>query len=210
MRLSPSNSGPPSLPACASRLFQIPGFCVGGTSIPGVQNKVNCDVIVGYKSVYRMCFAMACFFFLFSVIMIRVRSSKDPRAAVQNGFASATEACCPLLGQHRHRPSHSLSFVSGSGSSSSWCWWASRWGRSSSRMATLTQVRRSEPALGLHLSAAQSRVDLSAPSLVLLWRGGLLHLHHHPAHPAGGLRPLLEPGLAAERRGRKQEVLVWR
>lgn len=67
-------------------LKKIPGFCVGGTAIPGMQNKVNCDIIVGYKSVYRMCFAMACFFFLFSVIMIRVRSSKDPRAAIQNGF----------------------------------------------------------------------------------------------------------------------------
>lgn len=66
--------------------YQIPGFCVGGSSIPGIQNHVNCDVIVGYKSVYRMCFAMGCFFFLFSIIMIRVRSSKDPRAALQNGF----------------------------------------------------------------------------------------------------------------------------
>lgn len=53
--------------------------------MPGVENQVNCDVIVGYKSVYRMCFAMTCFFFLFSVLMIGVRSSKDPRAAVQNG-----------------------------------------------------------------------------------------------------------------------------
>ncbi|KAF3833607.1 hypothetical protein F7725_024811 [Dissostichus mawsoni] len=50
------------------------------------QNKVNCDIVVGYKSVYRMCFAMACFFFLFSIIMLRVRSSKDPRGAIQNGF----------------------------------------------------------------------------------------------------------------------------
>lgn len=61
---------------------------------------MNCDVIVGYKSVYRMCFAMACFFFLFSVIMIRVRSSKDPRAAIQNGFVFAVRACCPLLDTH--------------------------------------------------------------------------------------------------------------
>ncbi|CAG06009.1 unnamed protein product, partial [Tetraodon nigroviridis] len=74
------------LPGMEEHLKKIPGFCVGGTSIPGVQNKVNCDVMVGYKSVYRVCFAMACFFFLFSAIMIRVRSSKDPRAAVQNGF----------------------------------------------------------------------------------------------------------------------------
>lgn len=71
-------------------IYQIPGFCVGGTSIPmpGIENKVNCDVIVGYKSVYRMCFAMGCFFFLFSIIMIRVRSSKDPRASLQNGYVA--------------------------------------------------------------------------------------------------------------------------
>uniref|UniRef100_UPI003AAD4905 serine incorporator 2 n=1 Tax=Centroberyx gerrardi TaxID=166262 RepID=UPI003AAD4905 len=74
------------LPGMETHLKKIPGFCVGGTSIPGIENKVNCDVIVGYKSVYRMCFAMACFFFLFSIIMIRVRSSKDPRASIQNGF----------------------------------------------------------------------------------------------------------------------------
>ncbi|XP_063041865.1 serine incorporator 2 [Engraulis encrasicolus] len=74
------------LPGMESQLKKIPGFCVGGSYIPGIENKVNCDVIVGYKSVYRMCFAMTCFFFLFSVIMIRVRSSKDPRAAIQNGF----------------------------------------------------------------------------------------------------------------------------
>ncbi|KAL2080563.1 hypothetical protein ACEWY4_024356 [Coilia grayii] len=74
------------LPGMETQLKKIPGFCVGGSAIPGFQNKVNCDIIVGYKSVYRMCFAMTCFFFLFSIIMIRVRSSKDPRAAFQNGF----------------------------------------------------------------------------------------------------------------------------
>ncbi|XP_033492156.1 serine incorporator 2 [Epinephelus lanceolatus] len=74
------------LPGMEEHLKKIPGFCLGGLSIPGIENKVNCDIIVGYKSVYRMCFAMACFFFLFSIIMIRVRSSKDPRAAIQNGF----------------------------------------------------------------------------------------------------------------------------
>ncbi|RVE62335.1 hypothetical protein OJAV_G00156160 [Oryzias javanicus] len=75
------------LPGMETQLRKIPGFCKGGSSvIPGFENQVNCDVIVGYKSVYRMCFAMTCFFFLFSVIMIGVRNSKDPRAAVQNGF----------------------------------------------------------------------------------------------------------------------------
>ncbi|XP_030002938.1 serine incorporator 2 [Sphaeramia orbicularis] len=74
------------LPGMEDHLKNIPGLCVGGASIPGLEGKVNCSIIVGYKSVYRMCFAMTCFFFLFSIIMIRVRSSKDPRAALQNGF----------------------------------------------------------------------------------------------------------------------------
>ncbi|KAM9782650.1 serine incorporator 2 [Neosynchiropus ocellatus] len=74
------------LPGMETQLRKIPGFCQGGTTIPGIENQVDCDILVGYKSVYRMCFAMTCFFFLFSVIMIRVRSSRDPRAAIQNGF----------------------------------------------------------------------------------------------------------------------------
>ncbi|KAI9532314.1 hypothetical protein NQZ68_033255 [Dissostichus eleginoides] len=73
------------LPGMETQLRKIPGFCEGGSTIPGFENHVNCDVIVGYKSVYRMCFAMTCFFFLFAALMIRVRSSKDPRAALQNG-----------------------------------------------------------------------------------------------------------------------------
>lgn len=78
---------------------QIPGFCEGGSSIPGIEGKVNCEIIVGYKSVYRMCFAMACFFFLFSIIMIRVRSSKDPRASVQNGYIFTV--CCSSWHSHK-------------------------------------------------------------------------------------------------------------
>uniref|UniRef100_A0A8C8IJ90 Serine incorporator 2 n=1 Tax=Oncorhynchus tshawytscha TaxID=74940 RepID=A0A8C8IJ90_ONCTS len=74
------------LPGMETQLRKIPGFCVGGTSMPGMENKVNCDVIVGYKSVYHMCFAMACFFFLFSIIMICVRSSKDPEPPYRTGI----------------------------------------------------------------------------------------------------------------------------
>ncbi|XP_060760781.1 serine incorporator 2 [Neoarius graeffei] len=74
------------LPGMESYLEKIPGFCEKGIRVPGFEGKVNCEVIVGYKSVYRMCFALACFYFLFSIIMIRVRSSKDPRASIQNGF----------------------------------------------------------------------------------------------------------------------------
>ncbi|XP_078094079.1 serine incorporator 1-like [Mustelus asterias] len=73
-------------PGIEAQLKKIPGFCEGGASIPFFQGKVNCDVIVGYKSVYRMCFGLAGFFFLFTLIMIQVKSSKDPRAGLQNGF----------------------------------------------------------------------------------------------------------------------------
>uniref|UniRef100_A0A5S6QZS7 Serine incorporator 1 n=1 Tax=Trichuris muris TaxID=70415 RepID=A0A5S6QZS7_TRIMR len=46
----------------------------------------ECDRATGYQSVYRMCFAMAAFFFILMILMFRVRSSKDPRAKIQNGF----------------------------------------------------------------------------------------------------------------------------
>ncbi|MED6286461.1 hypothetical protein CHARACLAT_006311 [Characodon lateralis] len=74
------------LPGMETQLRKIPGFCQGGTTIFGIENQVKCEVIVGFKSVYRMCFAMTCFFFLFAAIMIRVRNSRDPRAVIQNGF----------------------------------------------------------------------------------------------------------------------------
>lgn len=46
----------------------------------------NCDLLVGHLAVYRMCFAMAAFYFLFMLIMVRVDSTKDCRAGIQNGF----------------------------------------------------------------------------------------------------------------------------
>ncbi|XP_078398289.1 serine incorporator 1 [Cetorhinus maximus] len=76
------------MPGMEEQLKKIPGFCDGGmeTSIPGVRGQVNCDVLVGYKAVYRICFGMAMFYLLFSLLMIKVRSSQDPRAAIHNGF----------------------------------------------------------------------------------------------------------------------------
>ncbi|XP_073695465.1 serine incorporator 5 [Garra rufa] len=58
----------------------------------------NCSTLVGYSAVYKVCFGMACFFFLFSVFTIRVRTSTGCRAAVHNGFwffkFVALLACC--------------------------------------------------------------------------------------------------------------------
>uniref|UniRef100_A0A8C3AJ04 Serine incorporator 1 n=1 Tax=Cyclopterus lumpus TaxID=8103 RepID=A0A8C3AJ04_CYCLU len=70
------------MPGMEGQLKKIPGFCEGGSgsSIPGVEGHVNCDVLVGYKAVYRVCFGMALFFLLFSLLMIKVKSSHDPRA----------------------------------------------------------------------------------------------------------------------------------
>ena len=74
------------------KTFQVPGLCKDILSndhvpIEGGQafSKEQCDSVVGFLAVYRVCFAMAMFFILFAVIMIKVSSSKDPRSKIQNG-----------------------------------------------------------------------------------------------------------------------------
>eukprot|EP00794_Sanderia_malayensis_P013728 gene13728-15160_t len=47
---------------------------------------VNCHEIAGYLAVYRVNFAVACFFLLFALLMIGVKTSKDARSGIQNGF----------------------------------------------------------------------------------------------------------------------------
>ncbi|XP_064165244.1 serine incorporator 5-like isoform X1 [Anguilla rostrata] len=46
----------------------------------------NCEKLVGYSAVYKVCFGAACFFFIFAVFTLRVRTSTGCRAAVHNGF----------------------------------------------------------------------------------------------------------------------------
>ncbi len=46
----------------------------------------DCSHAVGYLAVYRLCFIVTLFFLLMSLMMIGVRTSKDPRAGIQNGF----------------------------------------------------------------------------------------------------------------------------
>lgn len=71
-----------------TQLKKIPGFCEGEFNFKVADLKANkdCDVQVGFKAVYRINFALAIFFFAFSLLMIKVKSSKDPRAAIHNGF----------------------------------------------------------------------------------------------------------------------------
>ncbi|KAF7656184.1 hypothetical protein LDENG_00045440 [Lucifuga dentata] len=75
-------------PGVDQQLKRIPGFCVDGAgfSIPDLRADVNCEVFVGYKAVYRVCFGMSVSFLLLSIIMINVKNSRDPRAAIHNGF----------------------------------------------------------------------------------------------------------------------------
>jgi len=57
-----------------------------GVGIRSDSYQVDCSVAVGYQAVYRLCFIVTLFFILMSIIMINVKSSKDPRAGIQNGF----------------------------------------------------------------------------------------------------------------------------
>ncbi|XP_063833702.1 serine incorporator 1 isoform X2 [Ostrinia nubilalis] len=76
-------------PGLQNELRKVP-FCANSSTasnyvVPG-SLKVDCDQAVGYLAVYRICFATCLFFVLMALIMIGVRSSKDPRAGIQNGF----------------------------------------------------------------------------------------------------------------------------
>jgi serine incorporator 1/3 len=66
----------------------LPGICSNFVVPLVIDQKqlLDCSAIVGYFAVYRICFALACFYFLFMLIMVYVRSSRDPRAYLQNGF----------------------------------------------------------------------------------------------------------------------------
>ena len=59
----------------------LPSF-IPRVTIPGL---LDCNQFVGYLAVYRICMAVASFFFLLTLIMLCVFSSKDPRSYIQNG-----------------------------------------------------------------------------------------------------------------------------
>ncbi|XP_053171377.1 serine incorporator 1 isoform X2 [Scomber japonicus] len=75
-------------PGVDQQLKRIPGFCENGTgpSIPEIQADFNCQMFVGYKAVYRVCFGMSMWFLGFAILMLNIKNSKDHRAAIHNGF----------------------------------------------------------------------------------------------------------------------------
>ncbi|XP_036087054.1 serine incorporator 2 isoform X2 [Rousettus aegyptiacus] len=74
-------------PGVESQLYKLPWVCADVPGTPVVlQSHIDCGSLLGHRAVYRMCFATAAFFFLFTLLMVCVRSSQDPRAAIQNGF----------------------------------------------------------------------------------------------------------------------------
>ncbi|KAI5635363.1 serine incorporator (Serinc) domain-containing protein [Phthorimaea operculella] len=72
-------------PGLHDELKKVP-FCANSTGLVPGTLKVDCDQAVGYLAVYRICFATTLFFMFMALMMIGVRSSKDPRAGIQNGF----------------------------------------------------------------------------------------------------------------------------
>ncbi|XP_025057169.1 serine incorporator 5 isoform X3 [Alligator sinensis] len=51
----------------------------------------TCEKLVGYSAVYKVCFGMACFFFIFFLFTIRINSSKSCRAYIHNGTAGTQQ-----------------------------------------------------------------------------------------------------------------------
>lgn len=70
-------------------LKKVP-FCENATTTASIliptTTTIDCTNAVGYLAVYRVCFALLIFFLTMAAMMIGVRSSRDTRAAIQNGF----------------------------------------------------------------------------------------------------------------------------
>ncbi|CAF4088023.1 unnamed protein product, partial [Rotaria magnacalcarata] len=75
-------------PCLIEQLSKIPALCHGKTlaGIEIFQGQIPCEKIVGYSSIYRVQFSLACFFFTMMLIMLCAKRSEDPRSAIQNGF----------------------------------------------------------------------------------------------------------------------------
>nr|CAH8865846.1 unnamed protein product [Trichobilharzia regenti] len=77
------------IPGVRDGLTKIPSLCTPFKwSLSSSETKavLDCDAITGFGAVYRVCFASTIFYLVFCLIMIRVHSSRDWRAKLQNGF----------------------------------------------------------------------------------------------------------------------------
>jgi len=79
-------------PGVQDLLTKVP-FCDGSPTLAskflegiGDVGKIKCEDAIGYLAVYRICFVITVFFLIMAILMIGVRSSRDPRAGIQNGF----------------------------------------------------------------------------------------------------------------------------
>ncbi|XP_074032873.1 probable serine incorporator isoform X3 [Leptinotarsa decemlineata] len=72
-------------PGLKDVLKKVP-FCANSSSLVPNSVVIDCQGAVGYLAVYRICFILTCFFALMALMMIGVKSSKDPRSGIQNGF----------------------------------------------------------------------------------------------------------------------------
>ncbi|XP_007941654.2 serine incorporator 5 [Orycteropus afer afer] len=52
----------------------------------GIKAGDTCERLVGYSAVYKVCFGMACFFFIFCLLTLKIKNSKSCRAYIHNGF----------------------------------------------------------------------------------------------------------------------------
>uniref|UniRef100_A0A3P9H1U9 Serine incorporator 1 n=1 Tax=Oryzias latipes TaxID=8090 RepID=A0A3P9H1U9_ORYLA len=75
-------------PGVDHQLKRIPGFCEDGASphLPVFQAHLRCEMLLGYKAVYRVCCGMSLWFLGLCILMVNIKTSRDLRASIHNGF----------------------------------------------------------------------------------------------------------------------------